>query len=70
MKLKLESIKLKTALARVDVLKAEIAKKRDELRSVVEDVQEIVDSMDVADEELAAGLRAFDRAADALSERL
>jgi len=70
MKLKAETEKLQKALTQVAVLKMEISKKRDELRSAVEEVEEIVRSMDEADEELEAGFRAFSRAVDALSERL
>ena len=71
MKTKRESLELlKTCLKRVDVLKVDIAKKRDQLREAVGEVEAIVESMDGAVEGLEEGARNFSDAVDTLSQHL
>jgi hypothetical protein len=70
MKSKEQVAKLKGALSKVDGLKVDIAKKRDELREAVGEVEAILESMDEAVDSLEAGAREFDRAIEALSAYL
>ena len=59
---------IKQAIAKVEMLKKEIAKKLDELRDAVDDVEDIVNSMDDSLDELNEGLACFERAGDSLSK--
>lgn len=61
---------LKSGIKKIEVLKAEISKKRDELRAAVSDVEEIVESLEEAAEGLEDGLRSLNEAADAMSQFL
>lgn len=62
--------KLKPALAKISRLKREIAAKRDELRSAVFEIQDILESMDEAVAELEDGGRCFERAVESMSQYL
>lgn len=65
-----KSKKLKVALAKIERLKIQIAKKRDELRSAISDVVDIVESMNEAIDSLEEGQRCFENAADSMSKFL
>jgi uncharacterized protein Yka (UPF0111/DUF47 family) len=62
--------KLKYALSRVEIIKRDISKKRDELREAVYEVTSIIESMDESIEGLEEGKRNFDRAVESLSQYL
>lgn len=59
--------RLKKAMTVVDRIKAEIVKKRNELRDAMSEVDEIIESFDEGLDELAEGRRAFDRALGSMS---
>lgn len=61
---------LKVSLQNINVLKNEIAKKRDQLRLAVSDVNEILESLDETVDGLDAGSREFERAVDSMSQYL
>lgn len=61
---------LTDALKRIDGLKKEISQKRDELRSAVMDIDDILGSLDDACDDLSEGQRSFERAVEALSQYL
>lgn len=69
-KLVSKMIALKALLPKVEMLKHEIATKRDELRNIVSDIQEIVDSVDSAVDSLDEGCRSFTNAVESMSQYL
>ena len=67
---KIDPKPLKTALEKVEHLKVEIAKKRDELREAIAEVEEIAESLDQALDGLEDGKRGFERAVESMSQYL
>jgi ABC-type transporter Mla subunit MlaD len=58
------------ALTKVEITRGKIAKLRDTLRSQVEDVNDILDSLEESMDLFDEGRRAFDDGLDALSKYL
>ncbi len=61
---------VRKALEQVDALKEELAKKREELRAAFEDVEEILLSLEDADELITSGRRSISDGLDRMSEYL
>jgi ABC-type transporter Mla subunit MlaD len=57
-------------LEQIETCKAAIAKSRDQLRSLVSDVEDIIASLDEADDTLASGLWPLRKGVDDTSEYL
>ncbi len=67
-KKKLKSID--TLLEKAKKLSDEIGVKRDKLRELIEDIEEVAANCDEAEHELESGIRALENAADAISKNL
>ena len=61
---------LTDALKRIDALKKEIGQKRDELRSMVSEIGDILESLDEACDDLTDGQYSFERAVETMSQYL
>lgn len=62
--------RVKRLVALIEREQAAIGKRRDKLRAIVDDLEEVLSSIDEADEALTSGLADIQRGVDHLSERL
>jgi len=60
--------KIIAALKRIEALKLNLAKNRDELRTALSDLEDIIESMDYAEEQIDSGIRSIRDGVDTASQ--